>query len=702
MANSLGSLVVSLGLDAAQFTSGLTKSEFQARKFAQQMDRAVAAGVIKATIALEAMAGAARLAGDAFQILTTGAADFKDLEETTGASAEGLASLAVAAGTAGVEMASIAGANNKLTKSLVGVDDESKAAGAALKALGLDVKEFKKLDPAAQYEAVGKALGDFADGAGKAAVAQALFGKSGTEQLKVFKALEEQGGRQVILTQRQIELADSYADAQAKASTELRLYAQAAASEATPALTDLTIAGAEFIKTLLGVGAGAKDLQSNNAVVLFAEAGTDALAFLVDSGQGVVRVFKAVGNEIGLQLAVIQTFREQGLAAAQALAKAGRDDTNAMLTAPLFSQQLARARAQRKEMDKLRAQEDRGFDPFPKKRIVFDGAEKADKKAKSAASFTDYATEVSQAVSKLVEDADIVRIAKLNDQLKELDKLQAAGLNSGLVADARAAIYAKLPQQIESAAEAFRRLEIAGTDAVDKAFDADKLDAFIKKQERLDELLGRNALKRQREDMLLLTEAFEAGEISVERYTELVSKSLDIEAKKARSLAEELGLTFTSAFEDAIVAGGDLSDVLKGLEKDILRIVTRKLVTEPLGSFVGGTPGGAGGAGGFLSSIWSFIGGLFGPGKAIGGPVSAGMLYPVNERRPEVLDVGGRQFLMMGSKGGNIDPNPRLGGGRSMTNHISITVPGNTDRRTAGQIGAEVARRIAAANARMN
>ena len=87
-------------------------------------------------------------------------------------------------------------------------------------------------------------------------------------------------------------------------------------------------------------------------------------------------------------------------------------------------------------------------------------------------------------------------------------------------------------------------------------------------------------------------------------------------------------------------------------------------------------------------AIGDFISGLFSSGKAIGGPVGPG-IYPVAENRPEVLDVNGRSFLLMGSQRGSIDPNPRLGGGGTLNAPIYITVPGNTDRRTAAQIGAE-------------
>ena len=93
----LGALVVSLGLDAADFVNGMSKSEQQAKRFASTLDRNIAVGIVKAEVALRGLATAARTSFAIFQNLTEGAAVFKDLEETTGASAEGLAGFAVAA-----------------------------------------------------------------------------------------------------------------------------------------------------------------------------------------------------------------------------------------------------------------------------------------------------------------------------------------------------------------------------------------------------------------------------------------------------------------------------------------------------------------------------------------------------------------------------------------------------------------------------
>jgi hypothetical protein len=60
-------------------------------------------------------------------------------------------------------------------------------------------------------------------------------------------------------------------------------------------------------------------------------------------------------------------------------------------------------------------------------------------------------------------------------------------------------------------------------------------------------------------------------------------------------------------------------------------------------------------------------------GRALGGPVSAGNLYQVNENGPEMLTTGGRDYLMMGSAGGSITPNDKLGGGSGAITIINKT-----------------------------
>ena len=85
----------------------------------------------------------------------------------------------------------------------------------------------------------------------------------------------------------------------------------------------------------------------------------------------------------------------------------------------------------------------------------------------------------------------------------------------------------------------------------------------------------------------------------------------------------------------------------------VLNNLKRKLVEVAIQSAVSGIGGKIGG----------FLGGLFGK-RASGGPVSAGGAYLVGERGPEILQ--------MGSKGGNIIPNNKLGAGT--TNMVTVNV----------------------------
>lgn len=76
-------------------------------------------------------------------------------------------------------------------------------------------------------------------------------------------------------------------------------------------------------------------------------------------------------------------------------------------------------------------------------------------------------------------------------------------------------------------------------------------------------------------------EAIEQGAILTQDITEN-HKKLDEQLNRNKDTARELGLTFVSAFEDAIVEGKKFGDVLKSLAIDIARLAVRKTVTEPL------------------------------------------------------------------------------------------------------------------------
>lgn len=173
------------------------------------------------------------------------------------------------------------------------------------------------------------------------------------------------------------------------------------------------------------------------------------------------------------------------------------------------------------------------------------------------------------------------------------------------------------------------------------------LENFIQKERELEsfgESITENMLtpvERFTQQITLAREALDKDVISqttFDRYNRFLSQQLIPSVEKAEEASNQLALTFTSAFEDAIVEGRKLRDVLEGIYKDILRIFIRKSITEPIGNFLGGLFGG-------------------GPTRHIGGSVSAGRPYTT---------IPGEVFVP-GEKG-SVIPSRRMGGA-SVTFH---------------------------------
>lgn len=121
--------------------------------------------------------------------------------------------------------------------------------------------------------------------------------------------------------------------------------------------------------------------------------------------------------------------------------------------------------------------------------------------------------------------------------------------------------------------------------------------------------------------------------------------------KENSNFARDMGMSFTSAFEDAVIGGKKASDVIRGLGQDIGRIIMRKGITEPFGNAVSG----------FIKNI--DFGNLF---KAEGGPVTGGQSYIVGERGPEWFTP---------ASSGTITPNHQLAAGGT-TNHFTVDMRG--------------------------
>ncbi|OYW07523.1 MAG: tape measure domain-containing protein, partial [Rhodospirillales bacterium 12-71-4] len=185
-------------------------------------------------------------------------------------------------------------------------------------------------------------------------------------------------------------------------------------------------------------------------------------------------------------------------------------------------------------------------------------------------------------------------------------------------------------------------------------------ERYQRRLERLSDLVQRSErIGRPLPDATVQREAERAME-DLERAEERVQRG----AERTSETVRDLGLTFSSAFEDAIVKGEKLSKVMQGLLQDIARVIARRTIIEPLGNAVSAGLTGLG-AGSWLDGIGSWIGGLF---RAEGGPVAAGQPYVVGERGPE---------WFVPNRAGTVLPNGTApGGGTTIQTSITIDARG--------------------------
>jgi len=202
----LGSLVVSLGLNATDFTQGLTKAEQDAQKFASsaaaigtKIGAGLGVGLVAAAGALVTMVKQQATAIDAFN----------DLKDATGASIENISALDDVARRTGGDFATVETSLIKFNAALNAAKPDSDAV-KALQALGLNAKELKRLDPAEALRQTAVALAAFADDGNKARLTQELFGKSLKEVAPFLKDLSEQQELVAKTTTAQAEEAEKF------------------------------------------------------------------------------------------------------------------------------------------------------------------------------------------------------------------------------------------------------------------------------------------------------------------------------------------------------------------------------------------------------------------------------------------------------------------------------------------------------------
>ena len=217
--------------------------------------------------------------------------------------------------------------------------------------------------------------------------------------------------------------------------------------------------------------------------------------------------------------------------------------------------------------------------------------------------------------------------------------------------------------------------------------------AYERYQRQLEELAALQGRLNEAEQQGVEINGVRVRALSTEelsRATERFANELERAEKQSERtdlMGRQMGMTFSSAFEDAILQGRRFSDILKAVEQDIARIILRQTITAPagnaiaslvssgvnsltggFGSWFGGGQGvqvypSASSVGPFLPSANgnAFIGGHLIP-FANGGIVSSPTMFPM-ARGMGVMGEAGPEAIMPLQRGADGKLGVRAGGG---------------------------------------
>jgi hypothetical protein len=624
MAAALGSLVVSLGLDAAEFTSGLTKAEYDARRFGEALGRDIKAAAAFATGAFSAIGVAATAAFAAIKSQTDAVDAFNDLSDATGSSIENLSALDRVARETGGSFETAESILLKFNKTLgdAGLDSDS---GRLFKALNLDIAQLKQLDPAEALRRTAVAFNGFERDANSARAMQELFGKSVKEAAPFLKDLAEQS-----------ELVGSISTQAAEQAETFNKQISALRSNAQDAARSFTIGLLPAMNRFLQNFSEIKKLGAFDLIIK--DAAKDVFGFGQLTGENGADIKKFMSERDRLQ-------KDMNFAAGKGLPTRdieGRLAENARYLELLRSKQSVEIAA------------------------LFGGdySDTLSRKLGRTQKLPDFAKSIAGGSGKVAKDLDPTKTDAYRAAMKAAEDRQNLRIKE-------ADDIAKFQFGVVEAEDRFWRDVLAATPTA--------------------------KLEEQRVLMDKLASGYLAGKFgavgsaeAIASYGEVASTALGNLGKTfeeadgyAKKFAENMQDVIGSGLAD--IANGNFKSIGDGFTQLITRMAAEALAADIARKLFGSSIKGGEGDG-WLGSLLSIVG----MGKATGGSVSAGMMYPVNEQGPELLDVNGKQMLMMGSRGGRVTPNSQLGGKAPITLHYH-SAPGES-RQTAGQRMGQAAR----------
>jgi len=266
-------------------------------------DMGKAKGIVGDTVkSIESMLGAIGVGFSATMLLDkiNSVADGMDKlrlsSEKTGASVEAISQLQFYAGVSGGNLDSVTGALVKLSKAEAAAGNIAAPASQALLKLGLSAKDAagNLKEPAVLYGEIAQKLYGYADGAGKTAIAVALMGKAGAEQLPAMNAMVELGPVQASATAAQAAAAKEYALQVALLGQQETILWNTVVTALLPSMESFVKALIDGAKETDSLGNQVKGLASDHSIEDWADEGLMGLARLIDVLKTIPNLVSAV------------------------------------------------------------------------------------------------------------------------------------------------------------------------------------------------------------------------------------------------------------------------------------------------------------------------------------------------------------------------------------------------------------------------
>lgn len=332
MADPIGSLRVLLGLDSAQFETGLKKAQTGLSGFGK--NAAIAGAAVGA-----AMAGAAIALGGAIKGAIDRADEMSKAAQKFGVPIDELSRLQHAADLSDVSLQQLGAGLGRLSKAMAdAAGGGTSSAAKALQSLGISATDASgKMRPTSEVmqDLAGKFAG-MQDGAGKTALAMAVFGKSGADLIPLLNSgkdgLAEMGAEAdalgLTLDENTGKAAEAFNDNLTRLQAAGKGIANQLAGQMAPALASVSGALVSAAKNTAAMDAIGKVLSGTIRVL--ATAAVAAGGIFIGLGAQIGGVATALGRVVKGDFAGAMQALDSGAARANAVGKQMGDSIRAI------------------------------------------------------------------------------------------------------------------------------------------------------------------------------------------------------------------------------------------------------------------------------------------------------------------------------------------------------------------------------------